>query len=387
MSGRLPSDFAIMRVLLHKGSLPIQSIGEKVLLTSGSMTAAVSGLEKKELVRLLKKIGQHRQTMNTDKRIFGIHHITAVTSSAVENLTFYEKILGLRLVKQTVNFDDPFTYHLYYGDANGSPGTILTFFPWENLPRGKPGAGMVTAIAFAVPRTSLAFWARRIGAHIIRVENSDRFGDPVIRFADPHGLPIELIGTSDPPATVPWPEGPIAKAHAITGFHSATVTVNVLEENNTLLRGVMGMTLHQSNNHRHRFRIDDGEAPGRFLDVVCDPQAPPGRPGGGTVHHIAFRTENDASQLRWQSILRKSGVGVTEVRDRKYFRSIYFHIPAGVLFEIATDSPGFAIDESTHELGSSLKLPAQYEPLRSDIERRLPRLRREAFRQVFKNAG
>jgi glyoxalase family protein len=324
--------------------------------------------------------------MNTNLTISGIHHITAVTSSAAGNLAFYEKILGLRLVKQTVNFDDPFTYHLYYGDAKGSPGTILTFFPWENLPRGKPGAGMVTAIAFAVPRTSIAFWTRRIEAQDIRIERSDRFGDPVLQFADPHGLPIELIGTSDHPPTAHWPEGPIEKAHAVTGFHSATVTVNALEENDNLLRKVMGLTLHARENRRYRFRMNATEAPGRFLDVVYDPQAPSGRPGGGTVHHIAFRTENDASQLRWQSILRKSGVGVTDVRDRKYFRSIYFHIPAGVLFEIATDPPGFAIDESVHELGSSLRLPEQYEPMRSEIEQRLPRLRSAPFRHVFEKA-
>jgi predicted esterase/catechol 2,3-dioxygenase-like lactoylglutathione lyase family enzyme len=324
--------------------------------------------------------------MNKDMRISGIHHITAVTSSAAENLAFYEKILGLRLVKQTVNFDDPFTYHLYYGDANGSPGTILTFFPWQNLPSGKPGAGMVTAIAFAIPRTSMEFWTHRIEAQAIRVEKGDRFGDPVLQFADPHGLPIELIGTLEPPSTAHWPEGPIEKAHAVTGFHSATVTVNVLEENNTLLRDVMGMTLHGQGNNRYRFSMSATEAPGRFLDVVYDPEAPLGKPGGGTVHHIAFRTENDAAQLRWQSILKKSGVGVTDVRDRKYFRSIYFRIPAGVLFEIATDPPGFSVDESAHELGSSLKLPEQYEPMRFEIEQRLPRLRSKPFRHAFEKA-
>lgn len=313
--------------------------------------------------------------MKKDMTVTGIHHITAVTSSAAENLAFYEKILGLRLVKQTVNFDDPFTYHLYYGDANGSPGTILTFFPWEKLPRGTPGAGMVTAIAFAISRQSIDFWTQRIEAQAIRIEKSDRFGDPVLRFADPHGLPIELIGASDPPTTAHWPEGPIAKAHAITGFHSATITVNRLEDNDTLLRDVMAMTLTEQEHHRYRFRMDAIEAPGHFLDVVHDPQAPVGRPGGGTVHHIAFRTENDASQLWWQALLRKSDVGVTDVRDRKYFRSIYFHIPAGVLFEIATDPPGFTVDESASALGSTLKLPAQYETMRPDIERRLPPLR------------
>ena len=321
--------------------------------------------------------------MNSNSHISGIHHITAVTSSAAENLAFYEKILGLRLVKQTVNFDDPYTYHLYYGDANGSPGTILTFFPWENLPRGKPGAGMVTAIAFAIPRKSIAFWTRRIGAQAIRVERSERFGDPVLQFEDPHGLPIELIGTSDPPSTAHWPEGPLDKADALTGFHSATATVNELDENETLLREVMGMTLYEQENRRYRFRMNATEAPGHFLDVVSDPNAQLGRPGGGTVHHIAFRTENDASQLQWQSILRKSGLGVTDVRDRKYFRSIYFHIPAGVLFEIATDPPGFSIDESAHELGSSLQLPEQYESMRSEIEQQLPPLHSEPFRHIF----
>jgi len=310
--------------------------------------------------------------MNRNPKISGIHHITAVASSAAENLAFYENVLGMRLVKQTVNFDDPYTYHLYYGDAEGSPGTILTIFPWENLPQGRPGAGMITAIAFAVPRKSIDFWIQRIDSSGIGIETDERFGDPAIQFADPHGLPLELIGVSELPPTAYWHKSPIADAHAISGFHSATAALNFLEEKKILLMDVMGLTLHDQENNRYRFKMENIASPGHFYDVVVDPQAPTGRAGGGTVHHIAFRTDNDAAQSVWQSTLRKSGVGVTGVRDRKYFRSIYFHSPGGVLFEIATDSPGFSVDEPVEKLGAALKLPDQYEHIRSDIEKRLP---------------
>lgn len=322
--------------------------------------------------------------MTANTKISGIHHITAVTSSAAENLAFYENVLGLRLVKQTVNFDDPYTYHLYYGDAQGSPGTILTFFPWEQLPQGSAGAGMVTAITFAIPRQSFDFWKQRISTEGIRFKTDERFGDPVIQLTDPHGLPVELAVTEDLPPTVYWREGPIAREHAIVGFHSATATLNSLEENKTLLLDVMGLTLYGQEDNRYRFKMNDNASPGHFYDIVVDPQAPLGRPGGGTVHHIAFRTENDTTQSGWQSVLSASGVAVTDVRDRKYFRSIYFHTPEGVLFEIATDPPGFTVDESADELGASLKLPDQYEPMRADIEKRLPPLRTTSFNHSHK---
>jgi predicted esterase/catechol 2,3-dioxygenase-like lactoylglutathione lyase family enzyme len=322
--------------------------------------------------------------MPNKQNISGIHHITAVASSAVDNLTFYEKTLGLRLVKQTVNFDDPFTYHLYYGDGQGSPGTILTFFPWENLPQGRSGAGMVTAIAFSITRNSIDFWTQRLSSFGINVNTEVRFGDPVVRFSDPHGLPIELIGISQRLSTVFWKDGPIVEAHAITGFHSATATLNRLDEKKGLLMDVLGMTLKGREDNRYRFEMENHAAPGHFYDVVFDPKVPNGKPGDGTVHHIAFRTDDDKSQAGWQSTLKKSGLGVTDVRDRNYFRSIYFHSPGGVLFEIATDPPGFTVDENLDELGASLKLPNQHEHMRDNIERQLPPLRDRQFHHVFK---
>jgi len=313
--------------------------------------------------------------MNPFAPIPGIHHITAIAPSAVENLAFYEKILGLRLVKQTVNFDDPHTYHLYYGDARGNPGTLLTFFPWEDLPPGQPGAGMVTAIAFAVPKAALDFWRRRLRQATGDIRSDERFGDPVLHFTDPHGLPLELIGLGEAPAADYWPGSPIAPAHAISGLHSASATLHHLPEAQALLTGPMGWMLWGHAHGRYRFAMADHKAPGHFFDLVIDPRAPLGRQGGGTVHHIAFRTESDSSQRDWQARLRAAGCSVTEVRDRNYFRSIYFHAPQRLLFEIATDPPGFGIDESEETLGSRLKLPQAFEPLRPDIERRLPPLR------------
>ncbi len=312
--------------------------------------------------------------MNHPNRISGIHHITAIASSAGENLAFYEQVLGLRLVKKTVNFDDPTTYHLYYGDAHGSPGTILTFFPWERLPPGRPGAGMVTAIAFAVSRNSIEYWRKRLRGSGIATRQSERFGEPLISFADPHGLPLEIIGVLQPVAPARWENGPIPPAHAVAGFHSATTLLSRLEPTRVLLCESMGMVLHGSEDNRYRFKTADEGSPGHFYDVVVDPQVKIGRPGGGTVHHIAFRTESDEQQRLWQQSLRADGLAVTPVRDRKYFRSIYFQEPGGVLFEVATDPPGFSVDESPWQLGSSLQLPEAYEAQRSEIERQLPEL-------------
>jgi len=325
--------------------------------------------------------------MHTKDAITGIHHITAVASSIAETMDVYENVLGLRLVKQTVNFDDPFTYHLYYGDALGAPGTILTFFPWADLPRGKPGTGMVTAIAFAIPRASMGFWNRRIKATGRALKTGERFGDPVITFADTGGLPIELIGRVDLPPTTSWDRCPIPDDHAIRGFHSATATLHGIEDIQALLEGEMGMRRHLQEGARYRFMMADQAAPGHLFDVVADPAAPPGKPGGGTVHHIAFRTASDETQAQWQSKLRQAGRHVTEVRDRKYFRSIYFNSPGGVLFEIATDPPGFTVDESVEDLGTALMLPDQYEPIRTDIEKRLPALPRNAFYHGFEDAS
>ena len=321
--------------------------------------------------------------MNKNSKISGIHHITAIASSATENLAFYENVLGLRLVKKTVNFDDPHTYHLYYGDSKGAPGTIITFFPWENLPRAKTGAGMVTAIAFSIPAGSFDYWRKRLNAHDIVIKEGERFGDRVIQFEDPHGLSLELIETPaahiDPVSNA----RPISPNHCIIGLHSATAVLHTFEETRYLLVDVFGMALHDREGNRYRFEMKSDDAFGRFYDVVVDPQAENGRQGGGSVHHIAFRTPTDIEQKHWQKSLMDNGFSVTPIRDRKYFRSIYFNEPGGVLFEIATDSPGFTVDESYESLGRDLKLPDQYESMRAEIERRLPKLRSSGFIDEF----
>lgn len=303
----------------------------------------------------------------------GIHHITAVASSAAENLDFYTRILQLRLVKKTVNFDDPYTYHLYYGDQTGRPGTILTFFPWEQVHSGTPGAGSVSAVAFAVPPEALNHWRDRLTDYRIPFDETARFGESVILFTDPHGLPLELVA---PPSARDRQEGSAASEieTAIQGFHSATVLLNRMEDTERVLAGVMGMVPVGREGSRYRFAMEDRQSAGQLLDVVIDPSAPTVRAGGGTVHHIAFRTRDSREQLKWQERLRDHGLQVTEVQDRKYFESIYFREPGGVLFEIATDPPGFTVDEASDSLGTDLKLPDQYEPLRTDIEAKLPSL-------------
>ncbi len=308
-------------------------------------------------------------------RISGIHHITAISSGAAENLSFYENVLGLRLVKQTVNFDDPRTWHLYYGDDAGSPGTILTFFPREQLPKGRPGAGMVTAIGFAIPRHSFYYWYKRLQEKGLSPEGEVRFNDPVIRFTDPHGLPLELIGAAEDRPRHIRSGSPVPQENAIAGFHSATALLHHLEDAHTLLTAGMGMTPAGRAENRFRFRMADEQSPGHYYDILLDVNAEQGIPGGGTVHHIAFRTEDEETQKLWQGRLREKAMAVTEVRDRKYFRSVYFDSPGGILFEIATDGPGFAVDEPAEALGETLQLPVQYELMRADIENRLPPLR------------
>lgn len=324
--------------------------------------------------------------MNTPENklnIGGIHHITAIAASAADNLAFYETVLGLRLVKQTVNFDDPKTYHLYYGDADGSPGTILTFFPWEELPRGRTGAGMVSRIAFAVAKESLGFWRNRLAQNDVAFAETVRFGEPEIHFTDPHGLPLALTGLSNCPAVSVWKAGPIPAADAIRGVHSAEGISRDPERTEALLTEIMGMTRVQTDGTRRRFQMKATDQPSHFYDLAIDPEADTGRQGGGTVHHIAFRAADRDEQDAWRKALMESGFTPTRIIDRNYFTSIYFREPGGVLFEIATDPPGFAVDEAPERLGQTLKLPPQYEPMRHQIESRLPKLRPLDFTHVF----
>ena len=321
--------------------------------------------------------------MNQENTIHGIHHITAICSSPSVNVAFYEDVLGLRLVKQTVNFDDPHTYHLYYGDDGGRPGTILTFFPWIGIAKGQDGAGMVTATSFSIPADSLDYWLDRLDRHGVEVVQENRFGERVIKFNDPHGLHLELIGTNN--VADEGQSDPTEKeAHyRIRGFHSATSLVREAHGTEQLLTDSMGLVRHDQEGNRTRFAMENDEGLGRFYDLLVDPDAPVGRQGSGTVHHIAFRTHSDDEQTHWQQSLRRDGHAVTEVRDRNYFKSIYFHEPGGVLFEIATDPPGFTVDERPEELGRSLKLPSQYEPMRAQIEQQLPPLRGPEFVHRF----
>jgi glyoxalase family protein len=321
--------------------------------------------------------------MTNNINISGIHHITAIASSAAENLAFYENILGLRLVKQTVNFDDPYTYHLYYGDAAGAPGTIITFFPWQDLPRGKAGAGMVTAIAFSIPAGSIDDWRKQLNVHGIETKEGERFGESLIKFEDPHGLSLELIEAPTLHSSLTESSNSTSVANRIVGFHSATTLLRSLDETQSLLVNLMGMKLHDKQGNRYRFKMKRDDGCGHFYDVVVNPKAQIGQQGGGTVHHIAFRTPTDTEQKYWQKSLTESGYSVTPIRDRKYFKSIYFHAPGGVLFEIATDPPGFAVDEPYERLGRDLKLPDQYESMRSEIESRLPELRDTGFGHEF----
>ncbi|MGD8445113.1 MAG: ring-cleaving dioxygenase [Desulfobacterales bacterium] len=321
--------------------------------------------------------------MKKHPRISGIHHITAIASSASENLVFYESVLGLRLVKKTVNFDDPYTHHLYYGDSDGAPGTIITFFPWENLPQGKAGAGMVTAIAFSIPMGSVDHWLERLNQHGVQTRRGERFGESLIQLEDPHGLSLELIESPSVHSAIKQNGQSESAANRIVGLHSATALLRSLENTQSLLVNLMGMMLHDTEGNRHRFKMKSDDAFGHFYDVVVDSQARAGHKGGGTVHHIAFRTPTDDEQIHWQKFLRDNGYSVTPIRDRNYFKAIYLHEPGGVLFEIATDPPGFTVDEPYESLGCDLKLPDQHESMRSEIESRLPKLPSSKFSYEF----
>ncbi len=295
-------------------------------------------------------------------QIPGIHHVTAIAGDPQVNVSFYVGVLGLRLVKQTVNFDDPATYHLYYGDHEGNPGTILTFFPWRDMPRGRHGTGETVVTSFRVGEGSLAFWTRRLQALGIAFEGpSERFGEQFIAFADPDGMRLEIVASG------------VGGEH-IAGFHSVTLAESGYEATSQLLTGQFGYRQTETEGNRYRYTAT-GDAEGRVVDVLCQPDGRHGHMGSGTVHHVAFRAKDEPMQLAWRTQLSKAGLNVTPVLDRQYFHSIYFREPGGVLFEIATDPPGFAIDEPVQALGQHLKLPPGLEPERLAIEAILPKLR------------
>ncbi len=300
--------------------------------------------------------------------INGFHHLTAIVGDPQQNVDFYTGILGQRLVKRTVNFDDPTTYHLYYGDEVGTPGTIMTFFPWPNAPKGSRGTGQVVDVAFSIPTNSLGYWTERLSQHGVAFNGpTSRFDEQVISFLDPHGLSLELIAAQQPDTRSGWTQGPLPAEYAIRGFYSVTLAERDQERTAALLTETLGFRFLKQEAHRFRYVLGDG-GPGATVDVLSLPEQARGRIAVGTVHHVAWRAEDDAEQLAWRKRLLDQSSDVTPVLDRQYFHSIYFHEPGGVLFEIATVPPGFAIDEPVEQLGTHLKLPPWLESDRARIE-------------------
>ncbi|MCS6845621.1 MAG: ring-cleaving dioxygenase [Caldilineales bacterium] len=309
----------------------------------------------------------------------GIHHITAICGDPQRNVDFYVGVLGLRLVKKTVNFDDPSAYHLYYGDGLGSPGTLMTFFAWELPPgvsaRARPGAGQVAATAFWIPPRSLDFWASRLAAAGVDFQGPQaRFDEVVISLRDPDGLALELVARDGGRLRAPWAEGPVPPEHAIQGFAGAALSLAACRPTARLLSERLGLRPVGSEGSRLRFQVGEGED-AAMIDLLCPSEAGPGRMGIGAVHHIAWRTPSRRQQEAWRRLLLEAGHDVTPIVDRQYFSSIYFREPGGVLFEIATDPPGMTVDEPAAALGAQLKLPPWLEPQRALIEARLPAVR------------
>lgn len=312
-------------------------------------------------------------------RIAGIHHITAIAGDPTRNVAFYTEVLGLRMVKRTVNFDDPGSYHLYFGDEIGTPGTIITFFLWPGATRGTHGSAEVTRVSFSIPKGSMDFWKERLRENGIDAEEIEAgFGESGLRFVDPDGLFLQLVisrlgpdsGNKESASAGGGTSIPIE--HKIGGFAEPTLEVSGVELTEKLLTEMLGFHFVDENGHRRRF-AGSGNPPGAVVDV-CSSEKTRGRIAVGSVHHIAFRCTDESEQLRWRDQLIEAGFTVSPVMDRNYFHSIYFREPNGILFEIATDGPGFTIDESPAALGQSLKLPPVFEPMRVEIERVLPPL-------------
>jgi glyoxalase family protein len=304
--------------------------------------------------------------------ILGLHHITAIAGNAKRNYEFYTKVMGLRMVKKTVNFDDPGTYHFYYGDEIGSAGTILTFFPWENIGKGTTGAGMATEIGYSVPAGSLEFWKERFKTHNIQAgEQGERFGESYFPFEDPDGLNINLIVPSREDIRTPWVTNDVSVQVATRGFHSVTLTLRSIGPTATILTDIFGYEPLKQEGNRHRY-VTNAVENASIVDLLEVPDAPRGYNGAGTNHHVAFRVKDDNALMEYREKIAKKGLNITPKIDRDYFFSLYFREPGGVLFELATENPGFTVDESKEKLGSSLKLPKQHEASRAEIEKVLP---------------
>jgi glyoxalase family protein len=306
--------------------------------------------------------------------ITGLHHVTAIAGPAQENLDFYAGILGMRLVKKSVNQDDPSTYHLFYADGEGHAGSDLTFFPWAHMPPGRDGTGLTNEVSLAVPAGSLPYWEERLAKHGVKLgAQVTRFGERALPFTDVHGLAVALVETSDAREFTPWTGSPVPVEHQIRGLHTVRISERVRARTEELLTNGMGFTLLAEENGWKRYALGEGGS-GRVLDLEELPNVARGAWGTGRVHHVAWRVADDAAELAARKRLHEVGTRTTEVIDRFWFKSVYFNEPGGALFELATDGPGFGIDENMETLGKELILPPWLEPQRAEIARGLPTL-------------
>jgi glyoxalase family protein len=316
-------------------------------------------------------------TTHTPGTVAGIHHVTAITGDAQRNADFYTRTLGLRMTKVTINYDDPGSYHLYYGDGLGRPGTAMTFFAWPGGRRGAAGVGQVSETAFAIPTGAAAWWKDRLAGLGVAADLGTRFGAAVVTFADPDGLALALVETGDASDVHLWPQGDIPADKAIRGFYGVTLT----EQMETAPAGVLVNRFGYREVGREGTRVRyeaapaDGTGVARVVDVVIETAWRAPRVGTGQVHHVAFRTPTDEQQAAWLKLLQEDGRNVSPVMDRDYFHSIYFREPGGTLFEMATDGPGFTVNESAEALGTHVMLPAWLEPQRAAVEALLPPLK------------
>lgn len=305
----------------------------------------------------------------------GLHHVTAIAGDPQQNVDFYTGVLGLRLVKITINYDDPGSYHFYYGDEAGTPGSILTFFAWPGGYKGRRGTSQATVTSFAVPEGSLNWWREQFDRYQVRYEQPvRRWDEESLVFYDPDGLQLELVAHSGAEERIGWKNGPVPLEYATRGFHSVTLALKAKTRTARLLTETLGFELLREEGNRSRY-VAGKQGTARTLDILTLPDVPSGAVGVGDVHHVAWRTPTDAQQEGWQERLTGLGYAVSPVMDRQYFHSIYFREPGGVLFEIATAAPGFTADESQERLGTSLRLPEWLEAQREQIQRGLRPLR------------
>lgn len=306
--------------------------------------------------------------------ILGLHHITAIAGNAQKNYEFYTSILGQRLVKKTVNFDDPETYHLYYGNRIGSPGTVITFFPWQGISPGTNGGGMATEISYSIPSASIRFWRERLKSFGISIGDLlSAFGQQYFSFPDPDGLHLRLVGDDAMIGTMGFAEAQLPAEHSIRGFHSTGLSLKSIKATERILTELLGYSLSAEGGNRSRYTSPNSDRVSH-IELIRNNDPAIGHLGAGSIHHVAFRVRDEMTLMHYRDEILKMGISVTPKIDRDYFFSIYFREPGGVLFELATDNPGFLIDETLENLGTSLQLPEKFEHTRSTIEKKLPKL-------------